>query len=121
VTGDLRLYIEDILASMDRIKEYTRGLDEQSFSENAQTQDAVLRRLEVMGEAVKNVPESVRGKYPELPWRRIAGLRDVLIHQCFGINLHRTWLVVKEDLPVLKAKFMQVDQDLEDSPDGVQS
>ena len=112
MTRDLCLYVEDILASIDRIQEYTRGLDEQSFSENAQAQDAVLRRLEVMGEAVKNIPESLRGKYPEIPWRNIAGLRDVLIHQYFGVNLHRTWLIVTEDIPVLKNKLTRLYEDI---------
>jgi uncharacterized protein with HEPN domain len=105
LTRDPRLYIEDILASMDRIQQYTAGLDEQTFLENPQAQDAVLPRLEVIGEAVKGIPESVRTKYAEIPWRNMAGLRDVLIHQYFGVNLHRTWLVVTEDIPVLKPKW----------------
>jgi len=114
VTRDLRLYVEDMLASIERIEQYTGGLDERSFLENTQAQDAVLRRLEVLGEAVKSIPESFRGQYPEIPWRNIAGLREVLIHQYFGVNLRRAWLVVKEDLPVLKDKLMRVHQDIQD-------
>jgi uncharacterized protein with HEPN domain len=114
VTRLLRVYDEDILASIERIEQYTAGLDEQSFRENAQAQDAVLRRLEIMGEAVKSIPESFRSRYPEIQWRNIAGLRDVLIHQYFGVNLHRAWLVVKEDLPILKDKLRRVHQDLAD-------
>ena len=113
MTRDLSLYLEDILASIERIEEYTRALDEQSFCENVQAQDAVLRRLEVMGEAVKNIPESLRNKYPEIPWRSIAGLRDVLIHQGFGVNLHRTWLIVTEDIPVLKSKLTRLYNDMQ--------
>jgi len=116
VTRDLHAYIEDILASIDKIEQYTGSLDERSFLENTQAQDAVLRRLEVMGEAVKNIPESFRSRYPEIPWRNIAGLRDVLIHQYFGVNLHRTWLVVREDLPALKNKLIRVYQDLQEDP-----
>jgi uncharacterized protein with HEPN domain len=114
VTRDVHAYIDDILASMDRIEQYTRGLDEQAFLDDVQVQDAVLRRLEVMGEAVKNIPESLRRKYPEMPRRNHAGLRDVLIHQYFGVNLHRTWLIVKEDIPVLRNKLLRVHQDLAD-------
>lgn len=121
MTRDLRLYVEDILASLDRVEQYTRGLDEQSFVENVQAQDAVLRRLEVMGEAVKNIPPAVRSRYPEIPWRSIAGLRDVLIHQYFGVNLHRTWLVVKENLPTIKAGLMRVQQDLANDDGDVHS
>jgi uncharacterized protein with HEPN domain len=103
-----------MLACIDRIEQYTAGLDEQSFRENTQVQDAVLRRLEVMGEAVKSIPESFRSRYPDIQWRNIAGLRDVLIHQYFGVNLHRTWLVVKEDIPILKDRLLRVHQDLAD-------
>jgi uncharacterized protein with HEPN domain len=115
------VYLEDILASIDRIGECLGGSDEQSFLENAQMQDAILRRLEVIGEAVKNVPESIRSEYTEIPWRNVAGLRDVLIHRYFGVNLHRTRLVVTEDLPDLKAKLVRVHQDLPENADGTGS
>ena len=105
MTRDVRVYLEDILESIARIEEYTTGYDEPRFMRTAQIQDAVLRRLEVIGEAVKNVPQSLRDRYPQIPWKTIAGLRDVLIHQYFGVNLLRTWKVVKEDLPGLRVQI----------------
>ena len=78
MTRDPRVYIDDILESMDRIEEYTDAIDEREFLENVQVQDAVIRRLEIIGEAVKSIPESVRQTHPEIPWRSMAGLRDEL-------------------------------------------
>jgi uncharacterized protein with HEPN domain len=71
-------------------------------------QDAVLRRLEITAEAVKNVDEDFRSRYPEIPWKKIAGLRDVLIHEYFGVSLKRVWRVIKIDLVDLKSKISRI-------------
>jgi uncharacterized protein with HEPN domain len=105
---DALLYIEDMLESIGIIEEYTRNLSESHFLESRQVQDAVIRRLEIMGEAAKNVPQVLRDEYSDVPWKRIAGLRDVLIHAYFGVQLHRTWKVVREDLPELKVQPARV-------------
>ncbi len=105
---DVRLCMEDIIECIARIEEYTDSITEEDFHNNTQTQDAVLRRLEIMGEAVKHIPSRIRDKYPDIPWKNIAGLRDVLIHAHFGVNFYRTWKTVKEDIPVLKVKIMAV-------------
>ena len=68
----------------------------------------MLRRLEIIGEAVKNIPDDFRAKYPDIPWRQIAGMRDVLIHAYFGVNLRRVWKVIKEDLPEIKLKILKI-------------
>ena len=115
MTRDIRLYIEDILDSIAKIEQYTQNIDEQDFSANTQLQDAVLRRLEIMGEAVKNTPQDFRNKYPEIPWRKIAGLRDILIHEYFGVNIRRAWKVAKQDIFDLKHKLQKVKKDLDAS------
>jgi len=109
---DVRLYIEDIIDCIAKIEEYTDSITEDDFHDNTQTQDAVLRRLEIIGEAVKHIPMRIRDKYPDIPWKNIAGLRDVLINAYFGVNLYRTWKAVKEDIPDLKVKIMAVRNDL---------
>ncbi len=101
---DIKSCIEDILESCLKIEEYTKEVSENDFYENTQIQDAVLRRLEVMGEAAKSIPQEMRDKYPQIPWKNIAGMRDVLIHTYFGVNIRRVWKVVKVDIPTVKEK-----------------
>ena len=113
MTRDIRVYIEDILDSITKIEQYTKSVNEQEFLTNTQLQDAVLRRLEIMGEAVKNIPQSFRDKYPHIPWKKIAGLRDVLIHEYFGVNMRRAWKVAKQDIFVLSDEIQKVKKDLE--------
>lgn len=105
---NIQVYIEDIFESIEKIEQYLEDTDEDKFFNDSQIQDSVLRRLEVIGEAAKNVPDDFRGKYPDIPWKKIAGLRDVLIHEYFGVNLDRVWKIAKEDLPDLKEKISEI-------------
>lgn len=109
---DIRLFVEDILGSIIDIQNYTAGMTQAEFLQNKLVQDAVIRRLEIVGEATKNLPKNFRVKYQNVPWRQIAGLRDVLIHGYFGINLGRVWLVIEKDLPDLKTKISEVLKDM---------
>lgn len=105
VKRDTRLYILDIWDSILAIEEYTRGLTEEGFCSNRLVQDGVVRRIEIIGEAVKNLDEKFRDNYPDIPWKGMARMRDKIAHEYFGVDLRRVWEVVKRDLPELKLKF----------------
>jgi uncharacterized protein with HEPN domain len=96
------------LESVERIHSYTDHLSEDEFLASYQVQDAVIRRLEIIGEAVKNLPLALRMQHPQVPWREMAGMRDVLIHQYFGVDLKLTWKVVQQDLPELEQEIQAI-------------
>ena len=108
----IRLYLEDIWESILAIEEYTNTLSEEDFYSNRQVQDAVVRRLEIIGEAVKNIDESFKNTYPDIPWKKITGMRDVVAHGYFGVKLERIWRVVINDIPDLKNNIMNIREKL---------
>lgn len=105
---DELIFFEDILECIQRIEDYTEGLSEKEFEENTEKQDAVIRRIEIIGEAVKNISKVTRTKYPNVRWREIAGMRDVVIHQYFGVTVGLVWRVVTSDIPDLKSKIKRI-------------
>ena len=90
------------------MEEYTQNLTEDEFYLDRQVQDAVVRRLEIIGEAVKNIDDDFRNKYPHVPWKKIAGMRDIIAHEYFGVKLDRVWGVVRKDLPHLKQQMLLI-------------
>jgi uncharacterized protein with HEPN domain len=103
-----KVYFKDIVDAIQNIEEYTRGFGYEEFRVNKLVKDAVIRNLEVIGEAVKNLPEEVGQKFPETNWRKIAGLRDILIHRYFEVDTELIWDIVKNELPNLKAKVSAI-------------
>jgi uncharacterized protein with HEPN domain len=114
---DDRDYLDHILEAGRRVLEYTRN-GRTSFEADRMTQDAVIRNLEVIGEAVKNVSEALRQQYPVVPWKRIAGLRDTLIHRYFRIDFDLVWDIVEVHLPELMAQVNAIQTKLNAPPDN---
>lgn len=108
MSRELRLFLEDIQESIERIEEYTGGLTESEFTKRLETQDAVIRRLEIVGEAVKHLPEEIRGRYPKIPWAEVAGMRNLVAHEYFGVKTERIWQTIQDDLPSLKRIVRQL-------------
>lgn len=97
-----KLYLKDILDAIAKIEDYTKDLSFEEFSKNNLVVDAVVRNFEIIGEASKNIPEELKSKYPDIPWKEMAGMRDKMIHEYFGIDLEIVWKTAKIRLPQLE-------------------
>lgn len=102
---DYKLFLYDILNSINKILKYTQDMSYEKFIDDEKTIDAVTRNFEIMGEAVKYLPANIRNKFPEIPFKKIAGMRDKIIHNYFGIDYEYVWATIKEDLPILKLQI----------------
>ena len=105
---DYEIYLKDILEAIAKIRDYTRGLSFQAFADDPKTRDAVIRNLEVIGEAVKKIPPEIRSRAPAVEWKRMAGLRDVLIHEYFRIDQEIVWDLVQNRLPTFEKRIRQL-------------
>ena len=110
---DIRIYLKEIIECMNYAEEFLENTTFEEFINDRKTKDAVVRELEVIGEAVKNLPDDFRDKYPKVPWRKMAGLRDKLIHFYFGIDYEMVWKIVKEDIPETRLSIEKILSELE--------
>ena len=110
---NLILFLNDILKSIQKIQKYTKGKTYDDFIQNDLLVDGVVRNLEVIGEAVKNIPASFRKKYSSIEWRKIAGLRDILIHEYFGIDYEILWDIVKNKIPELENQMKEIIEEVQ--------
>jgi uncharacterized protein with HEPN domain len=108
MSRDLRLYLTDILIAGEKVLRYTQGMNFENFVADDRTFDAVIRNLQIIGEAVKNIPDDVRELNPEMEWRKIAGLRDILAHAYFQIEDEIIWDVVQNKIPALLGVVSQL-------------
>jgi uncharacterized protein with HEPN domain len=100
---DYRLFLDDILEAVAKIREYTAGLEYPAFAQDSKTQDAVVRNLEIIGEAAGRLPEPVCLAAPEIEWRKIVGLRNILTHEYFGVSLPVVWDIVQNKIDPLES------------------
>lgn len=105
---NINLFIQDILDNIRDIESFSKGLTKQKFKNDKLKQNAIIRSLEVIGEAARNIPNSFREKYQEIPWRKIAGFRDILSHAYFGVSIDRVWNIIVIDLPKLKKDIIKI-------------
>ena len=110
---NLNLFIEDIIESINAIEEFSKNTNKEELFSNRLKQSAIIRELEIIGEAVKNIPKFFREKYPKIQWNKIAGMRDVIIHGYFRVDLDAVWNVIKEDIPILKKQISKIKKDLQ--------
>ncbi len=95
-------YLNDIYDSIGKIERFTENMKFSQFERDDRTVLAVVKALEIIGEAVKKIPMSAKKKYPQIPWKKISGMRDILVHEYFGINIKVVWKTIKEDIPPIK-------------------
>lgn len=99
------IHIKD---SIELIEKYVKDKNKDEFLNINILQDSIIRRLEIIGEAIKNIDNNLKVKYPNIEWKKISGMRDILIHQYFGVDLDLTWEVIKKDIPILKQQILKI-------------
>ena len=111
---DASVYLRDIVAAMDAIQGFVQQMDFGDFMNDDKTSSAVVRKFEIIGEAAKNVPETVRNRYPEIPWKEMAGMRDRLIHFYYGVKHDLVWETIQTVIPNVKPLITDVLKDMDE-------
>ena len=102
------LYLDDMLLSIQHIEEYIKDIDYPAFKKNYMIVDAVIRNFEIIGEAANNIPQHIKDKYPDLPWKKMYGLRNLISHEYFTIDYELIWEIATKDLPKNKATLINI-------------
>lgn len=105
---DPEIFFEDINEAIERITDYIGDYSLDDFQNDRKTIDAVVRNMEIIGEAASNIPESIRSKHPGIPWKKIVGVRNIVIHKYFGVDTDTLWVIIKEQLPELKSQISEI-------------
>jgi len=109
-----KVYLRHILEAISNIEKFMERVSKEDFFSNVEKQYAVLRGLEIIGEATKNLSDKLKTKYPQVPWKETAGMRDKLIHQYFGVDLELVWETIRTDLPELKNQIVRILREMEE-------
>ncbi len=102
------IFLRHIIEEIKKIENSTKSLNEEGFKKDLDVQDAILRRIEVIGEAAKNVSAALKEKHAEIEWKKISGMRDIIIHAYFNVDIGLTWKIVKKDIPTLKVNIQLI-------------
>jgi|SRR3989338_2240878 len=113
ILRDYRDYLQDIVDSINDVEAFVKNMDQDDFLKDKKTINAVIRSIEIIGEAVKKLPLSLKNKYPSIPWKKMAGMRDKLIHEYFGVDLEILWRVVRKDIPTVKRAIRQLSSEID--------
>ncbi len=111
MSREVHMFILDMIRACEKIKVYVGGADLNRLLDDEKTFDAVLRNLEIIGEAAKHIPESVRKKYPSIAWRKIAGLRDIVAHDYFGLDVDLIWNAIQKNIPGLLKELKKIEKE----------
>ena len=108
-----KIFLTHFLDSINLVEKYLKGKSKLDFLNSKQLQDSVIRRIEIIGEAIKNIPNDIKENYSQIPWKEITGMRDILIHQYFGVDLDLTWQVIEKDFPRLKRQIADISKKID--------
>lgn len=111
---DPSIYLEHIYDNISKIESFSKNITRKSLEKNVLKQYAIIRAIELIGEAVKNLPTTFKKKYTYIPWKEIVGTRDKLIHHYFGIDLNIVWIIINKELPKLKKEILKIKEDLKE-------